>query len=158
MADDISIPDNNESRKQISVKKKRTKEIVIASIIAVLIPVILALFYTLNPADSIISSDKITIDDFSLEMFAQGYDQLCQRDDEGYLVCVLKNDGNIEVINKDGIIIFQTKDYSLLKNYGDEFGYGEETISSAFYSDKVNVKEIQHDGLSLWLVSPKGYQ
>lgn len=143
---------------QVPVKKSR-KKIVVISAVVILLVVASALFVSgvidvtsvkLNPASS-----KLKPTDFPLELFAQGYDELCQTSNEGFVSCVIRNDGKIELSHQNGIYKFQTKDYSLLKYFSDETGYEEKSISSAFYDQTTMARVVESGGQSMWLVTAK---
>ena len=155
MSDDIRIPNHNELKEQVLEKKsKKKKKIAVVSTIIILIPVILAVIYTMNPTESIIN--RITVDDFPLEKFSEGLDVLCNRDE--LLSCVVKNDGRIDLTLENGIYKFQTVDYSLIKGYYSDIGYEEKSISYAFYADQVEIRSNNREGYQIWLVTAKGMQ
>lgn len=148
----------NKPNEQIQVKKSKKKKIGIISTIVILIPVILAVNYTMNPTDSIISSNKITIDDFPIDMFADNYGILCIKDTS--LSCLIANNGIIKHEIKNGVHIFQTNDYSLIKYFSKETGTEEKSISYAFYTEgsQVNIIPYENNNEAFWLITAKGYQ
>ena len=138
-------------------KKSKKKKIVIISTIVVLIPIILAVIYAVSPSTLPMTPFIVVIDDFPIELFDQGYQALCTRDQT--LSCLIKNDGIIEMTHENGIYKFQTKDYSLIKYFSDETGYEEKSISLAFYDHNVVVKHIGTNvGYSMWMVTAEGRQ
>ena len=135
-------------------KKSKKKKIAVVSTIVILIPVIFAVIYAVSPSTII---QTISVDDFPIELFDQGYQALCIKDQT--LSCLIKNDGIIELTHENGIYKFQTKDYSLIKYFSDEMGYQENTISLAFYDQNAMVKHIgTNQGYSMWLVTAEGRQ
>jgi len=138
-------------------KKSKKKKIAIVSTIVVLIPVILAVIYAVSPSTLPLTPSIITVEDFPIEYFDQGYQALCIRDQT--LSCLIKNDGIIELTHENGIYKFQTRDYSLIKYFSDDIGFEENTISLAFYDKNSMVKHIGTNvGYSMWLVTAKDRQ
>ena len=136
---------------EIEAKSKK-KKIIGVSTIVVLIPVILAVIYTISPQSII--DNTIDVNDFPVELIGK-YDTLCIHDQIS-ISCLIKNDGRIEYKLKDGVHIFQTKDYSLLKNFDTRSGYEEKSISDAWYDQTTMLKITDYNGIDYWLITGKG--
>ena len=139
-----------EDKEKQKSKKRRNIMIIVSSIIVV-IPVVFALLTVFGTETTL--TQKITEDDFPLEMFDQGYDILCL----DKWTCIIKNDGNVQLKSENGIYIFQTKDFSLMKHYDKQTGTEEISISYAFYEKGIELKHIgTNAGYEMWLVKAEG--
>jgi len=138
--------------KETIVEKKSKKKIfAIISSVGVLIPVIIALLYMTNSQ----SIQEISVNDFQIEKFSQGYDILCNKHLDKSMSCLVKNDGRISLTLINGIYKFQTVDYSLMKGFISDIGDEERSISYAFYADGSSVRIIDDEPDSMWLLTAK---
>ena len=148
----MSTEDNNKETTPSKIEKKSKKKIIAAiSSIGVFIPIIIALLYITNPQPT----QEISVGDFPIEKFSQGYDILCNKYPDQSLSCLVKNDGRVTLSLVNGIYKFQTIDFSLMKGFISDVGDEEKSISYAFYADGSSVKIIDESNYSMWLVIPQ---
>ena len=149
----MSVEDNKEVK-----EKKSKKKLITVSSIGVLIPLIIAIMYVMNPAPSE-TTDVITINDFPLEKFVDGYDILCNKYPDKSRACLVKKDGSVILtLLENGIYKFQTADYSLMKGWMSDVGMEEISISYAFYADGTSVRIIDGGNFPMWIVIPSWRQ
>lgn len=151
------MPIDEQTSKETIVEKKSKKKIiaVISTIGIVTVPIIFALLSMTNSPDT---SNMISVHDFPVERFVEGFDILCNKYPDKSFACLVKNDGTIELSLGNGIYNFQTVDYSLMKAYWSDIGEEEKSISYAFYADGASVRVIDGENWSMWLLTPAGRQ
>lgn len=142
----------------ITKEKKSKKKKIVISAVSVSVPLILALLYMTNPSGIGLAPQTISVNDFPIEKFDQGYDILCNKYPDKSLACLIKNDGIVSLSLGNGIYIFQTLDYSLMKGFMSDIGDEEKSISYAFYADGSSVRVIDGEKYAMWLLTPVGKQ